>query len=308
MKHLSLLAVCLFSLLITVHSQDLNNPYLVVLGTAQDGGYPHPDCKLECCIKYYQGKESRHYVSSLAIIDPISKERFLFDCTPDFTMQLHHLDSIYPVEGKMMDAIFLTHAHIGHYAGLMYLGKEAMNTKHISVYGTADLMSYLSSNGPWSQLQTLENVNYMSLPVNEKLQLNERITITPILVPHRDEFSKTVCYEINMGKRTILYIPVINKWEKWDHDIVKMIHESDLLFIDGTFLNNGELQDRDMSEIPHPFIAESLKLFKDLSNYDKSKIHFIHLNHTNPALINGSKAQKEIESKGFHVAHEFEIY
>src|ERR1035437_4021635 len=107
-----------------VNSQELQRPYIVVLGIAQDGGYPHAGCERDCCKKYYDGKEPRHFVSCLALVDPVSKQRWIFDCTPDFTFQLHLLDSLYPAKGRLIDGIFLTHAHIGHYTGLMYLDKE----------------------------------------------------------------------------------------------------------------------------------------------------------------------------------------
>jgi pyrroloquinoline quinone biosynthesis protein B len=84
------------------------------------------------------------------------------------------------------------------------------------------------------------------------------------------------------------------------------VKENDLLFLDGTFFRNGEIPGRDMSEIPHPFIEETMKLFDSLPENEKSKVFFIHLNHTNPALLRDSEAQQEISNKGFHVAKEGE--
>ncbi len=303
-----LIIILLIAMVSVTTAQDSNSPYLVVLGTVQDGGYPHPGCDKACCQMFYQGKEKKHYVSSLALIDPITKQRFLFDCTPDFTAQLHNLNAIFPPDSSLFDGIFLTHAHIGHYTGLMYLGKEAMNTKHIVVYLTLDFYEFLDQNGPWSLLQKNDNISLMSLVTGEPFQLNEHITITPFFVPHREEFSKTVGYKISYGSKNIIFIPDIDKWQKWDKDIVQLVKGNDLLFIDGTFYNSNELPGRDMSQIPHPSIEESMTLFKDLSSADKAKIHFIHLNHTNPALIKGSKEQKEVEQNGFHIAQEGEIF
>ncbi|MEO6166399.1 MAG: MBL fold metallo-hydrolase, partial [Chitinophagales bacterium] len=113
--------------------QTLPDPFIIVLGTAQDGGYPHIGCSKDCCKLFYEGKEKKHLVSCVAIVDPVSKQRFLFDCTPDFPEQLHLLDSIFPSE-NLIDGIFLTHAHIGHYTGLMYLGRESRNASNIKVY------------------------------------------------------------------------------------------------------------------------------------------------------------------------------
>ncbi|HTA26295.1 MAG TPA: MBL fold metallo-hydrolase [Bacteroidia bacterium] len=283
-------------------------PFIIVLGTAQDGGYPHAGCKKQCCAKYYEGKEKRHYVSCVALVDPVTNQRWFFDCTPDFTFQLHALDSIYPVAGNGISGIFLTHAHIGHYTGLMYLGREAMNTKNIPVYAMPRMRDFLRNNGPWSQLVNIHNIEIHNLEKDSTIQLNERISVTPFRVPHRDEYSETVGFRISTKNMNVIFIPDIDKWEKWDRDIVKTVQQNDLIFIDGTFFKDGELSGVKMSEVPHPFMEETMKLLSNLSDKDKQKVHFIHMNHTNPALIGDSAAVNEIESNRFHVAKELEEF
>jgi pyrroloquinoline quinone biosynthesis protein B len=285
-----------------------NTPFVVVLGIAQDGGYPHPGCNKECCQRYYEGKERKHFVSCLALIDPVSGQRWIFDCTPDFTAQLHILDSILPSERIAPDGIFLTHAHIGHYTGLMYLGREAMNTSGIPVYGTDDMMEFLTNNGPWSQLVKIHNIDLKPVKFDSTVVLNDRISVTAFVVPHRAEFTKAVGYKITSGEKNVIFIPDIDKWKRWDENIVDLVKDNDLLFLDGTFFDANEIPGRNMNEIPHPFIEESMEIFKDLSPSDKAKIHFIHLNHSNPALLHGSEQQKEIQKKGFHIALEWERY
>jgi pyrroloquinoline quinone biosynthesis protein B len=287
---------------------DNQPPFLVVLGIAQDGGYPHAGCKKECCKKYYEGKEKRHYVSCLALVDPVTNQRWLFDCTPDFTFQLHELDSTYPVTGVGISGIFLTHAHIGHYAGLMYLGREAMNTKNIPVYAMPRMREFLRNNGPWSQLVNIKNIEIHNLAKDSTIHLNERISITPFIVPHRDEYSETVGFRISTKDKNVIFIPDIDKWNKWDRDIVKTVQENDLLFIDGTFFKEGELSGMKMQEVPHPFMEETMNLLSNLPDKDKEKVHFIHMNHTNPALIRDSATINEIERKHFNVTTEMEKF
>jgi len=284
------------------------SPFIVVLGTAQDGGYPHAGCKKQCCEKYYQGKENRHYVSCLALVDPVTNQRWFFDCTPDFTFQLHELDSIYPVDGTGISGILLTHAHIGHYTGLMYLGREAMNTKSIPVYAMPRMKNFLQNNGPWSQLVNIKNIEIHNLAKDSTIQLNERISVTPFIVPHRGEYSETVGFRISTKNMNVIFIPDIDKWEKWDKDIIKTVQQNDLVFIDGTFYKEGELPGIKMKEVPHPFMEETMSLLSGLPDKDKQKVHFIHMNHTNPALIRDSSAIHEIEGKHFHVAKELERF
>jgi len=168
------------------------------------------------------------------------------------------------------------------------------------------MKTFLEENGPWSQLVKLQNINIRALKSDSTLNLNERIKIKPFLVPHRDEFSETVGFEIIINNKSLIFIPDIDKWEKWETNITELIKKVDYAFLDATFYKNGELK-RDMSEIPHPFVEESMELFSTLSYADKQKVHFIHLNHTNPLLINGSTAQKEVSEQGFDLAKEGQI-
>lgn len=309
MKPIFALAILSSLLLTSFHSpqaMEMKDPFVVVLGIAQDGGYPQAGCNKECCRRYYEGKEKKHFVSCLAVVDPVSHERFLFDCTPDFPAQLHLLDSIFPAP-KITDGIFLTHAHIGHYTGLMFLGRETMNANAVRVYAMPEMNQFLQNNGPWSLLVKLHNIELNPLHADSTIHLNERISVTPFLVPHRHEYTETVGYRISTPAKSVIFIPDIDKWSSWDRDITKVVKENDLLFLDGTFFRNGELG-HDMSNIPHPFIDESMKLFESLAPGEKAKIHFIHFNHTNPSILNGSDAQQEIEQKGFHVTREGEMF
>ena len=163
-------------------------------------------------------------------------------------------------------------------------------------------MIFLKTNGPWSQLVSLKNIQLQKLNADSPIILTPKISITPILVPHRDEFSETVAYSIKTENKTALFIPDIDKWQKWDRDIKQIVREFDYLFLDGTFYEENELPGRIMSEVPHPFIRESVDLFNDLSLAEKHKIWFIHFNHTNPLLDKTSNQYKEVKSKGFNVA------
>jgi len=278
--------------------------YVMVLGVAQDAGYPQINCKKECCKRAWENPDLQRTTSCLAIIDPISKEQWIIDATPNIKDQLQLLKS--STQTKKIDGVLLTHAHMGHYTGLMHFGREVMGTDNLPVFAMPRMKSFLEENGPWSQLVELENISLQKLISDSTFSLNKRIKIKPFLVPHRDEFSETVGYEILINEKTLLFIPDIDKWEKWETNITELIKKVDYAFLDATFYKNGELK-RDMSEIPHPFVEESMLLFSNLSETDKQKVHFIHLNHTNPLLIEGSTAQKEVLKKGFNFAKEGQI-
>ena len=281
-----------------------NNPYIVVLGVAQDAGYPQAGCNKDCCEDAWENPAKRKNVSCLALVDPISKEQWIFDATPDVKFQLQLLEKksgINPLSG-----VFLTHAHMGHYTGLMHFGKEVMGCNNLPVYCMGRMRNFIKNNAPWNQLVEIENIKLILLKKDSSIELNQRINVTPFLVPHRDEYSETVGYKIKVNNKSLIFIPDIDKWEQWETNITELIKKVDYAFLDATFYKNGELK-RDMSAIPHPFVEESMNLFSTLSLADKEKVHFIHMNHTNPLLIKHSTAQKEVKEKGFNVAKEGQI-
>lgn len=278
-------------------------PYIVVLGNAQDAGYPQIACQKECCQRVYENPQHKRLVSAIALIDPISNESWMFDATPDFTAQTKILSKHLKNKKQLPDGIFLTHGHIGHYTGLMFLGREALNGNRLPVYTMPRMREYLSENGPWSQLVKLNNVALKPIVKDSTIVLNERISVRAIQVPHRDEFTETVGFVINAQNQKALFIPDIDKWSQWKVNIVDLIKEVDLAFLDATFFKNGEI-DRNMNEVPHPFVEESMQLFEKLSKQEKQKVHFIHFNHTNPLLIEGSDAQKTVLEKGFNIARQ----
>ncbi len=283
--------------------RSLEKVSLIVLGTVQDAGSPQAGCNKKCCRKLFLHPDQNRKVVSLGVIDAENKQRFLFEATPDLPSQVKYLkDHASFNEKEIPDGIFLTHAHIGHYTGLMYLGREAMNADKVPVYAMPRMKQFLETNGPWSQLVRLNNIVIQPLTDNEQVVLNSQIKVKPFIVPHRDEYSETVGYIIEGPAKKALFIPDIDKWAKWPAKIIDVIAGVDYAFIDGTFYDAGELNNRNMAEIPHPFITESMDLFKNLSPKEKNKIWFIHFNHTNPVLDINSKPSKNILAKGFHIA------
>lgn len=283
--------------------------FISVLGTLQDGGAPHLGCKKDCCADLFENPDIKRQVVSLGLIDSKNNKKYLFEATPDISTQLKALKNYLPKNNsEVTDGIFLTHAHIGHYTGLMYLGKEAANTNKVPVYAMPKMTNFLTTNGPWSQLVQNKNIALNPLQNEEAVALSSEISVTPIIVPHRDEFSETVGYHIKGPNKTALFIPDIDKWEKWNKNIVDEIKKVDYAFLDATFYSGDEINTRDISQIPHPFIIESLAKFENLSLADKQKVIFIHFNHTNPVIDVESEASKNLIAKGFRIARIYDVF
>ena len=273
--------------------------YLIILGSAQDGGYPQAGCNKDCCKNVINKKMP----TCLGLIDQKVDKVWMFEATPAFPDQWKTLQSCGVSNKTFPDGIFLTHAHVGHYAGLMDLGREIMGTKDAPVYMMPRMRNFIRTNGPWSQLVSLKNISIQPLKEDSTIHLDDSITVTPFLVPHRDEFSETVGYIITTPKKKILFIPDIDKWEKWGKNIVDEVKKVDMAFIDGTFMKDGELGGRSMKDVPHPFVTETMKLFKDQPVKEKNKIYFIHFNHTNPINFE-NKTRDGIIEEGYNIANE----
>ena len=297
--------ICLMISFITVAvcngqaTSQIQDPFVIVLGTLQDGGSPHMGCEKACC----KNPDASRKVVSLGLIDPVSNKKFLLEASPDFVAQTRMLKAFLPSSANTLpDGIFLTHAHMGHYAGLMFLGREAMNSKAVPVYAMPKMKSFLENNGPWSQLVTLNNIQIKPLTAGNWENISPTLRVKPFLVPHRDEFSETVGFIIEGPHKKLLFIPDIDKWEKWRTAIVSLVKEVDHALIDGTFFSAAEVGNRNIAEIPHPLVQESMKLFDSLSAKEKEKIIFIHFNHTNPLLNEQSEEARLLKSKGFRIA------
>ena len=245
---------------------------LMVLGVAQDAGMPHLGCDAWVCRAARRGERARARVSSLGVIDRASGRAFLFDATPDLPDQLTALTG-----GRAPDGIFLTHAHIGHYTGLMYLGKESIGAREVPVYATRKMGTYLSSNGPWSLLVQDGHIALETLTPDRPVDLGDGLRVTAFTVPHRDELSDTVGYRIEGPRKKLLFIPDIDRWEKWDRSIRELVDEVDLAFLDGSFASSKELPNRAIEDIPHPLMSHTRKLLAGTP----ARLWFIHLNHTN---------------------------
>jgi pyrroloquinoline quinone biosynthesis protein B len=282
----------------------VDGPMLQVLGTLQDGGAPHIGCNRPCCRNLFLRPATDRKVVCLGVTDTNARgERVgaMFEATPDFPSQLQAFQSAQDIPLDRL-SVFLTHAHIGHYSGLMFLGREALGANNVDVWAMPRFREFLTKNGPWSQLVELGNIRLNSLTELQPVSIGESVRVVPLRVPHRDEYSETVGYRIEGPRKAALFIPDINKWELWERALEEELAKVDYAFLDATFYDAAEVGYRDMAEIPHPFMVETMQRLGGLPSSEKTKVHFIHLNHTNPCLDTTSQAYRTVVGSGFNAA------
>ena len=279
----------------------------IILGAGQDAGAPQIGNPNDPA---WGNPALALMPTSAAIVNHKTQSRYLFEATPQITAQLNLLDDLAPSDNGPLglSGVFLTHAHIGHYAGLIFFGREAAGTNGLDVYTMPRMANYLERNGPWSQLVTLNNISLNPLEDKVAVELNGDIKVTPLQVPHRDEFSETVGYVVSGPTKAALFLPDIDDWDRWESEYGQsldgIIAKVDYAFVDATFFDDNELPGRDMSLIPHPRVIDTMARLKGQG----AKVVFIHYNHTNPIRDPNSAQSREVMAQGFSIARAGDEY
>lgn len=273
-----------------------------ILGSGQDGGLPQVGSRMAADTAARVDPLAVRLGPSICVLDDDGR-CFLVDVSPDIKEQENRLLTIpgYAKRkpGNPFDAVLLTHAHMGHYAGLVHFGREAANCRELPVWCTDRMADFLRDNAPWDQLVSLGNIELrptgLSVPPIEPWP---GLSIRAIPVPHRGEYTDTVGISIN---ETLLYVPDIDNWDAWPA-APEEVGKHEVCLLDATFYSRDELPGRDLSEISHPFITDTLKKFGDLAK--NRRIILTHFNHSNPVCDPGSKEARSVTAAGFELAQE----
>jgi len=276
---------------------------VVVLGIAQDGGLPHVGCSKPCCRSARKsGREL--YPSCLAIHDRDRGGLCLIEATPQIEPQLSRLHQLTGQQNRgrqLVDAAVITHAHIGHYLGLAQFGFEVASTRNLPVFVSQQLSDFLSRHGPWRQLVEMKQIELHQITAGVEFSPLPGIAVTPVKVPHRDEFSDTMAFRIRGPNKTVLFVPDIDSWNDDPGLLDRLVEGVDVAYLDGTFYDGRELPGRDLSKVRHPFMTDTMQRLEDQARQRPGRFRFIHLNHTNPALHDDA-IRRSVRKRGFRIA------
>ncbi|HEX5053476.1 MAG TPA: MBL fold metallo-hydrolase [Planctomycetota bacterium] len=276
---------------------------LFVLGTAQDGGMPHFGCERACCVEARRDGRVLH-PACLGIVDHDKAALVLVEATPHIEQQVAELHRLAGIAGRgrqPIDAVLVTHAHIGHYLGLAFCGREVASTRQLPVHCSPRFAAFLRGNGPWRQLVELEQIVPREFVPEQPFAPIEGIEVIAIAVPHRDEFSDTMAFRIRGPRRTVLFVPDIDAWDRAPGLLDHLLAGVDIAYVDGTFFDGSELPERNLAEIRHPLMTDTMRRLDGFARQHPGAVRFIHLNHTNPALHDAA-IRDRIDAAGFRVA------
>jgi len=273
-----------------------------LLGRAQDGGLPHLGCERPCCAEARASGHVEH-PCALGIKDRQTGELLLIEATPAVEPQIAMFHQLAGASGRgrsPVDGVLITHAHIGHYTGLMQFGEEVAATDHVPLHVTPRMADFLRSNDPWAQVIEYGQVDVREVQPGASCEPLDGLKVEFIAVPHREEHSDTVAFKVHGPQRTLLWVPDVDQWGRHDGLLAELLEGVDVAYVDATFYDGSELPGRDLSRIPHPLMIETMAMCEDEAAARPGVVRFIHLNHTNPALHDPA-LRAEIESKGFAI-------
>lgn len=276
--------------------------YALVMGIMQDAGLPHAGCRCRFCASAYADPARTKWAACLALVDTRREPAgvWLFDATPDIKYQLNSLSELLGPRAaraervRQPDGLFLTHGHMGHTAGLAHLGPEAMAVEALPLFAPARLLDVLARSEIWEP--TMAGMRLNSLQAGQSVSLGADIAVTPVAVPHRDEWDAgTFAYLIRGPRRTLLYLPDIDGWELWPA-ARETVAGVDVALVDASFCSLDEVAER--PTVRHPLVPDTVRLFASLP----VELILTHLNHTNPLLDEESEERRLTLAAGVKIA------
>ena len=285
-----------------------------LLGMAQDGGYPQPGCARDCCVRAIQDASLARSPAALGIVGA-DESTHLFEASRDLGRQFEIWHDADPVEGSLA-TLSLTHAHLGHVDGLGLFGREVMGAKGLVLHCSEAMAGLISATPAWRQMveQGVFSVHTWQSGAPFEPSPGCGFTITPIQVPHRAELSDNHALLVSGPNRNLLFLPDHDDWEQTlaAHDAETIrdwlaVLKVDIALLDGTFWDVGELPHRDMAEIAHPTVLETLSRIGTRWGLDPELV-FIHLNHTNPLLRPEAAEVAAVVDAGWAVGEEGQVW
>ena len=304
--------------------------HIRVLGAAAGGGYPQWNCNHPNSRKARNRDPNAIARTQSSIALSTDKDRwFIFNASPDLRQQLWNNPALMPkpedpLRYSPIMGVFLTNADVDHTAGLMNLRES----ESFNLYGTQRVLNVLENNSIFRVLNP-KFVKKKPIKLNEPVELqysngeNSGITVIPFAVPGKvalwlEDESKgsnfgsveedTIALEVKglEGKTEFFYIPGCASMPGWLKD---RINNSNLVLFDGTLWTDDEMikekvgikTGKRMGHISMSGSDGSLENFKNLTI--KRKI-FIHINTTNPALLENSEERKIANEAGWEIAYD----
>jgi pyrroloquinoline quinone biosynthesis protein B len=289
----------------------------IVLGAAAGGGFPQWNCNCEICWLAWAGdKRVRARTQASLAVSGDGERWTLINASPDLRAQIQINPRLQPggaTRGSPIDAVMLTGAEIDQVAGLLSLRERTP----FAVIATAATLAVVADNPVFSVLAP-DVVRRRAIVPGESFSLGDGIKAELFIVPGKmplylegdnpdtaSESAANVGVEISDGSKRLVYVPGAANVTPAVH---ARLARADAVLFDGTVFTDDELirtgtgtkTGRRMGHMPIEGEGGSLAALAGLA----SRRIFVHINNTNPILVDGSPERRRVEAAGWEVAED----
>ena len=296
---------------------------MTVLGSAAGGGYPQWNCNCDVCALAWRGDPRVQARTQSSIAATADGERWLLvNASPDLRQQILSTPSMAASaaaahgqrRASAIAAALVTNGDVDHVAGLLTLRER----QPLSLYGTAGVMDVISAN-PIFEVLSADCVERTRMPLDTPFEPVPGLSVEMFAVPGKvplyletgdvsvgEVGDMTVGLRLSAGGRSIFYIPGC---AEVTDDVRRRLAGADAVLFDGTVFTDGEMEaagvgaktGRRMGHVPISGPGGSLEAFDGLGIGEKI---YIHINNTNPILVEGSEERDRVEARGWRVAYD----
>jgi pyrroloquinoline quinone biosynthesis protein B len=289
---------------------------IIVLGSAAGGGFPQWNCGCDVCTLFWQGDPRvRARTQSSVAVTADGEKWVLLNCSPDVRMQIMQTRALHPVQtrrGSPIAGVFLTNGDIDHVAGLLSLREN----QPFTVYGTEAVLVEIAKNQVFSVVD--ENVvPRRRVVLDEPVALLDGLTVEPFPVPgkvplYREsgevetgrETDSTIGLRIASKNAVFYYIPGCADINPALRD---RLRNAPLVLFDGTLWQDDEMIRHGIGgktgrRMGHVSMSGADGSIAGLGDLNIERKVFIHINNSNPVLVEESPARREAEAAGWEIA------
>jgi len=287
----------------------------IVLGAAAGGGFPQWNCNCAVCRLAWAGDPRVRARSQASIAVRIGDESWLLlNASPDLRAQIMARPALHPgpaLRNSPVAAVLLTGAEIDQTVGLLSLRER----QPFTLYATATTFATLADNPIFAALDPNEVIRWAISP-GETLTLGE-VNVGIFTVPGKvplflengepeiEETAVNVGVEIVSDGKRLVFMPGVAAVTP---AIRQRLERADAILFDGTLFSDDEMivsgtgqkTGRRMGHMPIDGEGGSLQALAGL----EARCIYIHINNTNPVLIEGSPERRRVEQAGFEVAED----
>jgi pyrroloquinoline quinone biosynthesis protein B len=290
---------------------------VLVLGSGAGGGVPQWNCSCPVCKLAWCGDPRvRPRTETSLAVSADGRDWVVLDAAPELRQQILDRPALHPRgpgRGSPIAAVILTSGDVDHLAGLLCLREGHAFT----LLGTEATLDQVAPDGVFGVLRP-DRVTRRALRPGEAVDV-AGLTITPFEVPGKvplyregeavalgTEGEEVIGLEVVHGAHRLCYVPGLARLTPALRD---RLGAADLLFLDGTAYADDELPRLGLSQktaarMGHLAMTGEGGSLQAFAPGRPARKVYIHLNNTNPVLIEDSPERAQVAAAGWEVAHD----